>query len=738
MGRDLTSLFDPGSVAVVGASDDPAKYGHAVASQALRAPDRRPVHLVNRRGGTVLGRTAATSLAEIGEPVELVVISVPGAGFEAAVDDALACGAKAIVGITAGFAEAGPAGLARQRAVAARVREAGAVLVGPNCLGIADNTTELYLASDRFAPGGVALLSQSGNLALELQLRGAPHGLGFSRFVSLGNQADVTLVDLVEDCARHEATSVIAVYAEDFGDGRAFARAAADAGKPVVLLTAGRGTASARSAQSHTGALTTSADVVAAACRDAGVELVRTPREMTIVLAALSGGVHTNGRRTAVFTDGGGHGAIAADAAEDAGLDVPELGASTQDRLRTVLWEQSAVGNPVDLAGMGEQRPLSYADTVAELLAAEEVDAVLMTGYFGGYAASDGGLGGGPAGGSVLAEGETRAAKEIVAHLALLSKPLVVQSMYPQSPSCRVLVEGGVPVFSATEDAARALAAMTGRPTAGSSPGAPSKPSAGPPAGPSGQLSSGSASGVLSGSSAESSAQPSSGSSLAASPRIAPLPAAQPPLRDPGYHGIRALLEEAGVPFPPAREITDEAGLLAAAGEFEGPYVLKALHVLHKSDAGGVALRLADRGALLAAYRDMHARLGAPSYSVEAMADLSDGVELIVGVNRDPRFGPVAMVGLGGVLTETLRDVAFSLAPVPAARAEELLRSLRTAALLAGVRGRPAVDVAAAAAVIERITAVAAAHPEMAELEVNPLLVRPEGALALDARAVLG
>ncbi|MER6448698.1 acetate--CoA ligase family protein [Streptomyces venezuelae] len=697
MGRDLTALFDPRSVAVVGASDDPAKYGHAVASQALRAPGRRPVHLVNRRGGTVLGRTTATSLTAVGEPVDLVVVSVPGAGFEAAVDEALACGAKAIVAITAGFAEAGPAGLARQRAVAARVRAAGAVLVGPNCLGIADNTTELYLASDRFAPGGVALLSQSGNLALELQLRGEPHGLGFSRFVSLGNQADVTLVDLVEDCARHEATSAIAVYAEDFGDGRAFAAAAAAAGKPVVLLTAGRGTASARSAQSHTGALTTSADVVAAACRDAGIELVRTPREMTVVLAGLAGlgpGPRPRGRRTAVFTDGGGHGAVAADAAEDAGLDVPELGGPTQDTLRTVLWEQSSVGNPVDLAGMGEQRPLSYADTVGALLSADEVDAVLMTGYFGGYAASDGGLGGGQNGGSVLAEGEARAAKEIVAHLTVTPKPLVVQSMYPQSPSCRVLAGAGVPVFAATEDAARALAAMTGgtargREAADSGPGVP------------------------------------------------PLPSAAAPLADPGYHGVRALLDAAGVPFPAAREITDEAGLLAAAAEFDGPYVLKALHVLHKSDAGGVALRLADRDALLAAYREMHARLGAPAYSVEAMAGLDDGIELIVGVNQDPRFGPVALVGLGGVLTETLRDVAFALAPVPAARAEALLRGLRSAALLDGVRGRPAVDVAAAAAVVERITTVVAAHPEIAELEVNPLLVRPDGALALDARAVL-
>ncbi|MEU4930093.1 acetate--CoA ligase family protein [Streptomyces yokosukanensis] len=685
MGRDLSALFDPISVAVVGASDDPAKYGHAIAAQALRANGRRPLHLVNRRGGTVLGRTAAPSLSALGEPVDLAVVSVPAAGFEDAVDEALSCGARAIVAITAGFAETGDAGRARQRAVAARVRAAGAVMVGPNCLGLADNTTDLFLASDTFTPGGIALLSQSGNLALELQLRFRPHGLGFSRFVSLGNQADVTLVDLLVDCARHEGTEAVAVYAEDFADGRAFAEAAAEAGKPVVLLTAGRGDASARSAQSHTGALTTSADVVGAACRDAGVELVATPRELTVVLAALNGARRASGRRVAVLTDGGGHGVVAADAVEAAGLAVPELHQPTRERLRTALWEQSAVANPVDLAGMGEQNPHSYADTVTALLAAEEVDAVLMTGYFGGYADADatGGLGGG---GTVLADGEQAAARLIAARHRATAKPLVVQSMYPESPSCRILAAAGVPVFGATEDAARALAVTT--------PGAPY-------------------------------------------PGITPLPAPAPPLHESGYLQTRRALEAAGLPFPAAREIRDERELIAATGEFRGPYVLKALHLLHKSDAGGVALGLAGPDELLAAFREMHARLGAASYSVEAMADLSDGVELIVGVDRDPRFGPVAMVGLGGVLAEALHDVAFTLAPVTAERALRRLRALRTAALLGGVRGRPPVDLSAAAAAIETITAFAAAHPEIAEIEVNPLLVRPHGVLALDSRAVL-
>ncbi|MGW7528325.1 acetate--CoA ligase family protein [Streptomyces sp. NPDC054783] len=683
MGRDLSALFDPVSVAVVGASDDPAKYGHAIAAQALRANGRRPVHLVNRRGGTVLGRTAATSLVAIGEPVDLAVVSVPAGGFEDAVEEALRCGARAIVAITAGFAETGDAGRTRQHAVAERVRAAGAVMVGPNCLGLADNTTDLFLASDTFTPGGVALLSQSGNLALELQLRFRPHGLGFSRFVSLGNQADVTLVDLLTDCARHDGTQAIAVYAEDFTDGRAFAEAAAGAGKPVVLLTGGRGDASARSAQSHTGALTTSADVVSAACRDAGVELVATPRELTVALAALTSGRRAAGRRVAVLTDGGGHGVIAADAVEAAGLTVPELHTSTRARLRAGLWEQSAVANPVDLAGMGEQNPGSYAQTVAALLAAEEVDSVLMTGYFGGYAAAGGGLGGG---GTALAHGEQEAARLIATRHRATAKPLVVQSMYPESPSCRTLAAAGIPVFAATEDAARALAAT-----------APDAPRTG----------------------------------------VAPLPSPAAPLHESGYLQTRSALEAAGLPFPAAREVHDETELLAAAGEFDGQYVLKALHLLHKSDAGGVALGLAGPGELLAAFREMHARLGAPSYSVEAMADLTDGVELIVGVNRDPRFGPVAMVGLGGVLAEALRDTVFALAPVRADRALRLLRGLRTAALLDGVRGRPAVDITAAAAAVETITAFAAAHPEIAEIEVNPLLVSLHGVLALDSRAVL-
>src|SRR3954454_22767354 len=234
-GRDLRALFSPASVAVVGASDDPAKWGNWLARGALRGVNRRAVHLVNRRGGEVLGRPAHRSLAELPEAPELVVLAVPPATLEPCVDDALAAGVRAIVAITAGADAGGPG----DAALAARVRAAGAVLLGPNCLGVYDAGAELELVAADLPAGPIGLVTQSGNLGLDLALRAAEAGLGFSRFVSLGNQADLAATEFVADLAAHPATELIAGYVEDFRDGRAFAaaaRAAREAGKRVLLM----------------------------------------------------------------------------------------------------------------------------------------------------------------------------------------------------------------------------------------------------------------------------------------------------------------------------------------------------------------------------------------------------------------------------------------------------------------------------------------------------------------------
>ena len=643
------ALFDPRSVAVIGASDDTAKWGNNLARHLLSVDHPRTVHLVNRRGGTVLGRPALTSLVDAGEPVELVAICVPISGFLDAVDDALAAGAQAIVAITAGFSETDEAGAALEAEAVRRVRDAGAVLVGPNCLGLIDTTADLLLSSEPFAAGEIAVLSQSGNLVIDVDDLLQRHGLGISRFVSLGNQADVSLADLMVACVDHAGTKAMAVYAEDVRDGRAFvaaARALAAVGKPVVLLAPGRSAAASRGAASHTGSMTSPARVIDAACAAGGVHRVDTPAQMVDVLASLVAGRRGTGRRTAVFTDGGGHGAIASDVLVSAGLDVPVLSPALGARLHDAMWAQSTVTNPVDLAGMGERDPDSYARGVATLLAAAA---------------------------AITAQG----------------KPVVVMTMYPEAPSVRVLRDAGIPVYRGFAEAVVALAAITRAPSP-------------------------------------------------AEHDVLELPEHEAPLLDTGYLGTRELLHGFGVPFPDLAVVHDEAELLAAlrSGRPAYPLVLKAMGLLHKSDAGGVVLGLIDEAAVLAAYADLVARLAPPAVTVESMADLRAGVEVIVGVQDDARFGPVAMVGLGGVLTEVLGDVAFALAPVSPETAESLLRSLHGAAVLGGVRGKPPVDIASLARVVSAIVDAACAHPEIGELEVNPVLALPHGVLALDARAL--
>jgi acyl-CoA synthetase (NDP forming) len=676
--RDLRALFDPASVAVVGASDDTAKWGYGVAKYLLESRADRAIHLVNRRAATVLGHPAVPRLTEVDGPVDLVAICIPAAGFLDAVTDALAVGAKAIVAITAGLGETDDAGRAVEAEAVAMVRAAGAVLVGPNCLGIADTSTDLFLTSDPFTAGHVALLSQSGNLALDVNDLLARRGLGISRFVSLGNQAELTLAELVRDCAAHDATSVIAVYAEDLRDGREFVAAARDAvlgGTPVVLLAPGRSDAASRGAASHTGSMTSPSRVVDAVCRAAGVHRVDTPAELVALVAALSQPRRASGRRVAVLTDGGGHGAIAADALATHGLTVPRLSDELGAQLRVALWEPSPVDNPVDLAGVGEQDPASYLRGVQTLLASPEVDAVLMTGYFGGYALDEGTLG----------PREQAAAVDLVAAVTAQPKPLVVHSIFPDSPSVIELADGGIPVYRDVAEAALAVAGVVVRHPADAT---------------------------------------------------LTLPPAAPPMTDTDYPEIRSALADAGVTFPPAALVADERELQDAAAELGFPLVLKATGLLHKSDVGGVLLGIANADALREGYRDLVDRLHTPAVSVERMADLANGVEVIVGVRQDPHCGPIVMVGLGGVFTEVLDDVAVALAPVSEGEVVDLLRSLRSAALLDGARGREPVELQALAATVAALSRFAAAHPELAEVEANPVLASATGALALDARAV--
>ncbi|WP_232665293.1 acetate--CoA ligase family protein [Pseudonocardia sp. TRM90224] len=677
MSRDLTTLFDPKSVAIIGATDDTSKYGNWIAIRALRGA--RPVHLVNPRRSTVLGRPTVPDLRTLGEPVDLAVIAVNASRFEDAVDDALVAGVTALVGISAGLGEAGAEGRIRQERLAERIRGAGASLLGPNCLGVLDHTTGLELTSNDLPAGRVALISQSGNIALEIAELGADHGVGFSRFASLGNQADLEVADLVEACALHEGTDAIAVYAEDFRDGRRFIAAATEAarlGKPVVLLAVGRGSASARGAASHTGAMVSSGVVVEAACRAAGVELVSTPTQLVHLLQGLALPRTVRGRAVAVFADGGGQASVASDCVEDAGMAVEEFSSTLRVAVAADLPPAAGLSNPVDVAGGGEQDIGCFPRVLATLTGSAEVDTVVMTGYFGGYGGYSPELG----------AGELEAAHRIAEVVGAGDKPVVVQTMNHRSAAADILRAARVPVYRSIEDAVWTLRRIVARSV---------------PAG------------------------------------AAPLPPAAAPLIDTGYMQARRVLAEAGLPFVEAVEVTSREQLLATSPALRYPLVLKALGDEHKSDRGGVVLGLPDAGAVLAAYDGLQVRLAPPAVSVEEMADLTGAVELIVGGRWDPRFGPVVLVGLGGVYTEVLRDVRCALGPLDAVAARRLLLDLRGAPLLTGARGRPPIDLDAAADVVACLSTFAAAHPEIAEIECNPVAAGPSGAVCLDARIVL-
>jgi acetate---CoA ligase (ADP-forming) len=677
--RDLTALFAPRAVAVVGASDDPVKWGNWLGRGALRGERRRAVYLVNRRGGEVLGRPAYRTLGDLPEPADLVVVAVPAHAVEPTVDEAIATGARAIVAITAGESD-GDAGGPRDAAIAARAREAGVALLGPNCLGVFDAGAELELVPNPLPAGSIGLISQSGNLALELGILAEETGLGFSRFVSLGNQADLEAADFIRELADHDATELIALYTEDFRDGRAFAGAAAaavGAGKPVVLLTIEHSEAAARAVRSHTGALASEGRAIDAACRAAGIERVRTPYELIHLAQALLRGPAPRGRRVAVLADGGGHGGIASALAHDAGLTLPLLSDGLVARLRQGLPPTAACANPIDLAGGGEQDIHSFDRSVRLLLGSGEVDAVLMTGYFGGYSEYV----------ETMARGEASVAEALADAARLNDRPLLVQTMYPNARAADLLRRRGVPVYRSIERAVTVLGRLA--------------------------------------------------AAAERRPRGVPaLPPRAEPVSGGGYQEARELLAAGGVRFVPARTVGSAAEAADAAAEIGYPVVLKALGPLHKSDVGGVVLGLRDEHELTRAVDELRARLRPPALSVERTAAVDEGVELLVGARWDRRFGPIVLVGLGGLYTEILSDVAVSLAPVEGPEAERLLLSLRASPLLRGARGRPPVDSAAAAEAIARLSRVAASHPEIAELEVNPLLATADGALALDARMV--
>jgi acetate---CoA ligase (ADP-forming) len=488
---------------------------------------------------------------------------------------------------------------------------------------------------------------------------------------------------VLDDLVEHEQTRAVVLYLEGFADGRALLAAVARlraAGKPVVLLTVGASEASRSAARSHTGALTAATEVVAAACRAAGSVLVDTPAHAVELASLLLGSPLPAGRRVAVVSDSGGQGALAADTLAREGLLVPWLSEATGRLLAGSLPATAAVANPVDLAGAGEQDLDSYSSVVETLLDSGEVDAVVLTGYFGCYGDDT------PA----LVERELEVVKTLADAVRVHGRPVVVHSMSPDSTAVQALRASAVPTLHTIDAAARSLARAADLSAGGTDPVA----------------------------------------------EVAPGPDAAGPALP--YLAARERVAAYGVAYPAAQPVRTADEVRTAAAALRAPFVLKAGWIEHRSDVGGVAAGLADVDAAVAALADMTARLGEGDYVLEEMDARPGVVELIVGARRDEAFGPVVLVGLGGVQAEVYRDVQVALAPVSVDEARAMLGRLRGAPLLTGWRGAPVVDLDAAAAVAAAVSRMLATETDLAEVEVNPLRVGPDGAVGVDALVLTG
>jgi acetyl coenzyme A synthetase (ADP forming)-like protein len=680
----LEPFFTPRSVAVIGASPREGSIGGIVLRNVVDSGFPGPVYAVNRSGAAVHGVPGVRTPAELPEAVDLVVVCVPAEAVEVAAREALDRGARALCVISAGFAEVGAAGVARQDRLLALVRAHGARLLGPNCLGLASSQARLNatFAREAFPDGPIGFASQSGALGLALLEAAGTRGLGFSAFVSIGNKADVSSNDLLEHWEDDAATRLVILYLESFGNPRKFARVARRVArhKPLLAMKGGRTRAGARAASSHTAALAGSERAVDALFRSAGVTRAASLEELLDVAALSTRTATVQGRRVAVLTNAGGLGILCADACEGAGLELPALGSETVAALSAQLPPEASLANPVDM--LGSATAARYASALPIVLADPGVDAVLV----------------------LFVPAATVTADDVAAALARVAeddgseKPILACVMSAAGiPAPLSRAEGRIAAFAYPESAARALGRAAER-----------ADWLRRPAGRVVQL------------------QGIDHDSAAAVIAEAIAEAADAWL---GPEAIRLVLGAYGIHLVPERVATTAGDAVRAATELGFPAVVKTAQPgVHKTEIGGVALDLPDVDAV----REAAARIG-PPVIVQPM--LSGNAEVLAGLVQDPVFGPLVAFGPGGRLAELMGEAQFAIAPLTDIDADELVAGGKAARLVRGFRGARPSDAAALADLLLRLSRLGEDLPEIAELDLNPVLALDEGYVVLDARA---
>ncbi len=691
---DLTPFLAPRGIAVVGASREPGKLGYFLARNLISSGYAGGIHLINPRGGSLLGRAMIASILDAPDPLDLAVILVPPAAVPASLRDCAARGVKAVIIAAGGFREVGPEGAALEDECLRIAREAGMRIVGPNCVGLVE--THLPMDTTFLQPpgppaGDIAFISQSGAMCAAVidWVRG--QGFGLSHLLSMGNQADVNETDMIGPVVDNPHTRAIALYIEMVKDGRRFiaeAQAAAQR-KPLVALKVGRFEAGRKAAASHTGALAGAETAYDAAFARAGILRANTTEELFQWAKALAYCPRPRGPRVVVLTNSGGPGVAATDALEAQGLTLARLSEETRAALRAILPPFASVNNPVDMIASATVD--QFAGCLQHVLADPGVDMVMVI--------------------SPPPPPTTTGAvvKAMIPLIQTSDKPVIVTLMGDRliAEGVELLRAANIPEYRFPEQSASALAALWRR----------------------AQL-------------LERMAEDPCDDYQVDRARAAELLAGAAPGEFLSQDAAAGLLQAYGISTlaPVFAANANEAATAAERLGFPVVVKLDSPDITHKSDVGGVALNLetaaAVAGATVTVMRlGREARPDARINGVQVQKMLGAGQEVILGMVRDPQFGPLMMFGSGGVEVEGLKDVAFSLAPLSVQEAGRMLDSTWAGRKLAGFRNLAPADRSAVIDALVRLAQLAMDFPQIQEIEVNPLRAMGEGAWVIDARA---
>jgi acetate---CoA ligase (ADP-forming) len=691
----LEKLFTPASVAVIGASREEGKVGHSLMQNLVEHGFTGGIYPVNPKADQILGKKCVPTIEALPEGIDLAVIAIPAKMVPEAVEACGRRGIRAAIVISAGFKEAGEAGRELEHRLENAAMVSGVRILGPNCLGLINTKHKLDASFAAHFPeeGDIAVLSQSGALCTAILDWAVRNHIGFSKLISIGNKVDLNEESLIEALGVDPDTKVIVGYLENILNGPHFMRSAEQVTKqkPVILIKAGTTSAGAAAASSHTGSIAGAKVAYECAFRASGILQAPSLEALFDYAQAFSYQPLPRGRRVAVVTNAGGPGIMAADAIENAGLSFAAPSAATQDKLRAFLPAAANVHNPVDI--LGDAAAPVYGKALDTVLADEGVDAVVV--LLTPQAMIDVRL----------------AAEEIARVAAAYAKPVVASFIGADrvAPGIEILQRKRIPHYPTPERAVEALTMMADYVRWRERP--------------------------------QRVIRRFSVNTTKVS-RVISLNRKRG-LCDIGEQDSKSILAAYGFTVPQAilSRSADEA--ITAAGTIGYPVVMKIVSpdITHKSDMGGVKVGLAGPSEVGDAYELMMERIrvkapGARLQGVLMQEMVKEGREIIIGMTRDPQFGPMLMFGLGGIYVEVLRDVSFQLAPITADEAFEMLVGTKTYKLLKGVRGEKSVDMQLVAECIQRISQLSVDFPEILEMDINPLKVSAERAraVAVDAR----